>query len=433
MRRVLGLELRRTSLRYSVPLLTLLAAAVAFQAAHPQLATWANISTSMLRAASALAPFIAGLCAWEALRARRRRMQATDGTAARPAPLIRLPQLLGALIWLAGSWVVVVAATAIRGATVGLFGSPEVLPLLQSLLLPLAFAVLGVCTAELLTSWIAVPASTAFGLALYLLTFAGTGPDALRWADVLSRFAAPDGWTSNPVYFTGVIVETVGLAALFAALGALRHRPYRYPSAVAALLAGALVVAGAGLAIGQRGRSTTALPEASLTLITVVDSRNRVELRMLEHYRPVAAQLAEAWGRVSALFADTPLAFRRIEQRIDADHADARPFERLYLNPGATDVADGSIAEGLQDVIGCFRDGPAQGALFSLDGAAVVQSWLRGSRDLPSGFHTPDPQRTLEALRWLHELPEHDARAWVTAHLDQILGCDWEPGDFGRP
>lgn len=431
MRRVVGIELRRTTFRFAAPVLALFGIAIGVLNSYPLVATWPNVSDVMLDVAHFLAPFVTGVAAWEALRASRRRMQAMDHTASVPAPLGRLPQLLSALAWVSAAWMVVFAAVTVRAALIGLVGAPEFATLAYSLLLPLAFVVIGMSIANLVSTWIAVPIAVALAGSLYGLTYLDGLPAVLRSANIFTAFASLDGTTSNPTFFLGLIVETFALAAVFAVISVLQYRPYRYLGAMVGVVGVAALIAGAGIAVGQRGEAGRPVPAASLPFIILHDRDSKIAITALEQYRPIAGELTTAWARVADLVASSDLAFSELIQQVDVDHLDApQSFTRLYLNPASRDIVQDSIQMGLYDVMSCYREqGTRPTGSFGVEGTVVVESWLQGRASLSSTAWTSNPD-VPAALQWLNDLSNSEARAWVAAHASQIKSCSWEPGDF---
>lgn len=431
MKLVLGVELHRTAFRFTAPLLAILGGVIAILNSYPLIATWSNISDVMLETGHFLAPFVAGLAAWEALRAPRRRMQVVEHTSALPAPYVRLPQMLSALIWVGGAWMAIFVAVFVRASIIGLYGAPEVVTLLHSLILPLAFVVIGMSIANLLPTWVAVPISVLVSVALYAATLFGGLPDVVTWTNIFAQYVSIDGATSNQLFFLALLVETLALAAAFAVLTMARFRPYRYASILLATVGVAALIAGGGVAIGQRGQDSVQIPASSMPMVTVTNADRSVELRLLEHYGPVSDELLTAWTRVASIVGDSDLAFTTLTQQIDVDHLGApAAVDRLYLNPDSRDIVSDSIQSSLYDVMSCYRDAEAQPqGSFGVEGTVVVESWLQGRTSLAATAWTSNPDVTA-ALAWLNSLTTADAKAWVKEHAGQIRSCSWERGDF---
>lgn len=261
--------------------------------------------------------------------------------------------------------------------------------------------------------------------------FFGDVPDMISWTNVFVPYAAADGTTPNAAFFWSVILIIVGLAAVAAtATVASTYRPYRQQSTLTAVLAVGILIAGAGLAVGQEGRSSTQLDGGQLQLAAFTEPGKSVELRMLDHYTPVKGELVDTWARVSTLFSESTLAFSSLEQVVTNDHHNApREFRNLYLNPLSSNVAADSVQMSLYDVMGCYRGESPPPEGFGIQGTVIVETWLLGRKDLAKNAWSDDP-RVHEGLEWLNGLGLDQAKTWVSEHTKQILSCSWSAEDF---
>ncbi|MET3175961.1 UNVERIFIED_ORG: hypothetical protein ABIB52_003834 [Arthrobacter sp. UYCu721] len=428
---IIALELRRSAFAMCMPLLFITGSVIAHLDSFPTVASWANIADVMVNVSHFLSPFVAGVAAWEALRPTRRGMNAFEETASVPSPWVRLPQLAAALIWLVACYLGILIYVVVRSLTIGLYGSPEPAALLYGLLLPALFIVVGMSISRLTRSWIAVPLSVAIAVALFGLVFFGNVPHAISSVNVFARYAAADGTTPNTAFFWSIVLVIIGTAAFTAAATVARtYRPYRRQSAFAALGAVVVLAAGAGIAIGQNGRSWSPLGGEQLQLATFTAPGKSMELKMLNHYAPVESDLMDTWSRISMLFSESDLAFSSLTQVVTNDHENApREFGNLYLNPLSATIAEDSVQMSLYDVMECRRGGAIPPEGFGIQGSAIVETWLLGRIDWPEGAWSHDP-RVQAGLSWLNGLSDDRAKTWVAEHTEEILSCSWSAEDF---
>lgn len=427
---ILAIELRRSAFTLCAPILLAVGGVLAHFGSFPRVASWANIADSMVNVSHFLAPFAAGLAAWEALRPTRRGMQSFEGTASIPAPRLRLPQLAAALIWLSACYLGILVYLIVRGLMLGLYDAPEVAVFIYGLLLPALFVVLGMCTSQFVKSWVAVPLSVTVSLLLYGLTFFGGVPDLISWVNVFTPYASADGTAPNAALFWALVVVSLSLAAVAAGSAVATYRPYRARSTLAAIVAGGALLAGAGIAVGQEGQSTIQLNEEQIELATFTSADGTLSVSTLHHYAPVSSELLATWERISRLFSESTLKFSELKQIVSNDHLDAPTgFRNLYLNPASPDIVENSVRMSLYDVMTCHRGqgNPSEG--FLMQGTVIVETWLMGGRDLPNNAWAED-SRVQRGLEWLNGLDDDQAKVWVAEHAADIVSCSWTAEDF---
>ncbi|RQP09126.1 MAG: hypothetical protein EAS51_12470 [Microbacteriaceae bacterium] len=431
MKRPFLIELRHSGFRYWAPIFALAGATIGWLNSFPRIAAWVSIESSMLDVAYFLTPFLAGAGAWEGLRDERRRVEYARRTSAIPAPLSVLPRYLGGIAWVVAAWICIALVLVLRSMLIGLYGVPEPILLLHSLALVLSFTTIGFALAETIQHWSAIPVATVLPLALYGATLAGRAGDVATWINIFRKYVAIDASLPNAMFFGGAALVSVGAAVVFAAASFIRRRAYRSPAILTMIVAGAVIVSGLGVMIGQQGRTSREPAPAELAFITLNDADTGLTIRVREHYAPVADELTDTWSRIADLFSESDLAFDKLEQQLDSDHQGApQGFARLYLNPQSTEIARFSVEGALVDVMNCTQagqDGPAGD--FGLGGVVVMQAWLTGDTALGVGAWSNDP-RVVDALDRLYSLDNASARAWVQAHTANIRSCEWDASDF---
>jgi len=133
------------------------------------------------------------------------------------------------------------------------------------------------------------------------------------------------------------------------------------------------------------------------------------------------AELASVFTTLAARLADTPAAFRRVEQRPVSERGDTPPgvvvIHADELGPG---YAERTADEFLNRLIRPCRGRAAAGY------RNIVVAWLR-DRPLPAG---PLPEHRYAAV-WFSQLTEAQRRTWLGMYYSDFVACTLQARHFG--
>jgi hypothetical protein len=426
---IFWLEFRRSPFMFASPALFAIGIYFAVTSSYPSVASWTNITQALLATDSFLAPSIAGVAAWDALRSRRRRLADSEETAVRSVAAIRSRQVLAALLWTVLGALVMLAALICRGLIVGLTGTPEILSLIYSVGVPLLFVLVGHITVAAINHWVAIPVAIAVPLVLYAVNLFATGSSTWLAMNPLYRYTQGDPYMPDAAFYGGQLALVIGyalvLGAIIAALG--RARATVAVAIVVIMSIPAIVVGTATM--HSRGSNSVLASDA---LRSFEDAETGLTISIQELYGPVTADLLATWSRISRITSESDLAFSNLSQDFDPSYPiePAGKWFRLDLQPLSADIAATSVEMALNDISTCQfgASDPPQGDWW-LEGQLVIRTWLAGDQSFPPSVMVGDPDMQT-ALDALHKLDGKEGATWFAAHASNLRACDWSKSDF---
>jgi len=430
---IFRLEVSRSPFSVAAPAIYVVATVFAVGSAHPRVASWTNVVFVLFNAQSFVVPLVAGVAAWSGLRAMRRRLAATENTSVRSRARIRMPQIAADASWVVAASLAMVTALVVRGCVIGLTGVPVPVSIAYGVAVSVLFVLVGHLASMLIEHWAAIPVAVAVPLGLYAANTFGIGSASVLALNPLYRFAHLDPYEPSVPFYVGQLLVLAGYCAVVVlALGLGGKSRSWFATGLVAVATVPAVVIGATL---LQAHSSNAVIAREPKFFVARDAATGLEIEVLDLYRPVADELAAAWGRISALTAKSSLAFGSLEQDLDPRYEPKRPagaFYRLDLNPNSPTLVESSVEKAFNDIVDCEPDGPSGTSDWWLSGNLVVRTWFEGLRSFPSNVvaNDPDMQRALDAM---HAMSTSDAADWVAEHADAFRTCDWHKSDFPLP
>jgi len=417
---------RFSAFRFAAPALVLVGAFVGLSAMYPTVTTSDNVASAALAVSHMLAPFIAGIAAWDGLAPVRYRMLDLDLSSPRPLPSLELARFGACLVWAVATAVTCFITLTVRALFLGLREVPDLGIMALAVAGLIFFAGVGFLLAALTRWWGAIPVAAFIALGLYAVDLFASGPGWLRALNPIGRFTSTDWYSPDTWQFVAHAGCAIAFAGALLAALALRNRQTRFLGGLILVAAAGVLALSLGSVIGAGGRTWVPQPDDEDLVALEGD---HVTLHVRPHYTAVADDLLRTWDRMAMLFGDSSLSFEVLVQQTDSDHEGAEgSFQRLYVNPLASDIATDSIESSLIDVMGCLTGTVEPGGSLGLGGELAVHTWLMGSP--AEGIRIGDP-RADRAAQWLGSLTDEAATSWVAEHADNILTCTWDPEDFG--
>ncbi|MBP2705223.1 hypothetical protein JOL79_15510 [Microbispora sp. RL4-1S] len=371
----------------------------------PGFLDWDDIVLGVIGSLRLTGPLAAAFAAWVATRRRR----AERGRALTAWRAVKAP--LAILTVVTGSFTATVLLLALRAALTGQSG-----PLLPG---GLAMSVAGLAL-YVMVGWIlgwllpaaATPVLAAFGTYALFTWLA----DGSTWADRLTPATrAPYDLLSgvNEAAFADQTLWLLGLnGALLLGWVALVTRR------VLALAAAAIAV----LAAGTGAARLVTEPQTMAASERLVYTCQEWPISVCVHpaVRAGLAELAGVFTTLAARLADTPAAFRRVEQHGPGDDTATPGAVVVHIDDVSPGFAQRAATEFLNRLARPCAGNSAAGY------RAIVVAWLRGD-PLPTG---PLPEHRYAAV-WFSELTEAQRRDWLRMFYSDFVSCGLQSRHFG--
>lgn len=427
----LRVELLRGYYPRALIALSILTSWVAIQNMPAAVVTWAAVSSAMLAGSHFVTPLLMGLGAWAVLRPRLTGYEfiqitsGLDGFRVRLVPILAT-SILGATIWGATFGVLVV-----HSLMNGIFGQPEPVTLLASLLFATTLPIIGHLVAAAIRNWVAIPLSVLLGVLGVAADSLNFVPGSLVRFTVLTSFPAIDGFVSNQLYFAAIGLQLLALTGLGLWLISLLSGVLLSSSWHLGLLSLSGLVTSVGLLLSQQGQPLIEVATPKHRTVIAISSGSGLAIETLEHYQPVHDDLMQTWQPIAVLFAGSELQFHELRQVVDLDHEGSKSeFGALYLDPHSASLAQDSIRANLIDIMSCYRNDTDFLGEAGLQGTIAVEHWLLEVAGVPLD---PDQSETVgRFISFLRSMSVPEAQKWLADHTNNLKQCNWNIQDFRR-
>lgn len=427
--KIFWLEFRRSPFVLAAPALFAIGSYFAVTSSYPTVASWTNITQALLATDSFLAPTIAGVAAWDALRSRRRRLAAAERTAVRSVASVRSIQILAAASWIALGAMAMLGVLVCRGLVVGLTGAPELLSLTYGVVLPLLFMLIGYVTVAVVNHWVAIPIAIAVPLFLYAINLFATGSSTWLAMNPLYRYTQGDPYMPDMGFYAGQLVLIIGYAVILTAILASLGKARSTVAIVVVIIMSVPAIVVGTATMNARGSNSVL---ASDELRSFENAEIGLTISIQELYGPVAGDLLATWSRIARITSGSDLAFSSLSQDFDPSYP-VEPIGKLFrldLQARSVDIAATSVEMAFNDISTCqfAASDPPQGDWW-LEGQLVTRTWLSGDEIFPPSVMVGDPDMQ-SALDSLHNLDVEESIEWFAAHASNLRACDWSKSDF---
>jgi hypothetical protein len=431
------IELRRSVLAATLPLLVFVSAAAVFAKLTPGIALWPNVNAQLNISLVLVGPLVAGICAWAGGRERRRRMGYLPALAARGPAAPLLAEIGAAVTWCLIAFGITIVAVSVATALRAKGTSPSVVWAAETWLAVAMFAVIGFVAGRVIGNRLVAP-----GVALAL--YAGLAVCQVKygqsWVTALSPVTTVTGdplQRYNTTLGFGQLMWLGGLAGGVVA-GHLLIRDVRQRGAGIPTIAAAFVAAVAVLSVG----------------VVVVSSQNARVFAGNAQFNPVCAQRAPTVCTHPAFrsaIGSLHRSFQLLDDRLDGTRY---YFDRVVQKERAGDPSLGAstISFGLDDL----RQGYATSAeaevvtetfvpLCTGTGVSaarqlqsLVIAWLQASSpsgrapvaDAAAATAGIEDARVAAATRAFLGMNEQQRRDWLRGHISAMARCALRPDDL---